>query len=85
MQGNEDIFFIKVESAKLYTEPSSNSTVVLNILYGQQVTLIESVKLWDKVSYINPDGEEVVGWIAKRNLMPYQDYQYNSDDLYSIE
>lgn len=85
MQGNEDIFFIKTESAKLYTEPSSHSTVMTNILYGEQVTLIESITLWDKVTYINKEGEEIVGWIAKRNLMTYQDYQFNSDELYDID
>lgn len=85
MQGNEDIFFIKTESAKLYTEPSSYSTVMTNILYGEQVTLIESINLWDKVTYINKEGEEIVGWIAKRNLMTYQDYEFNSDDLYDLE
>lgn len=85
MQGNEDIFFIKTESAKLYTEPSSHSTVMTNILYGEQVTLLESINLWDKVIYINQEGEEVVGWIAKRNLMTYQDYEFNSDDLYDMK
>ena len=84
-QDNEDIFFIKVDSAKLYTEPSSHSAVKIYILYGEQVTLIESINLWDKVIYINQDGEEITGWIAKRNLMTYQDYQFNSDDLYDMK
>lgn len=85
MQGKEDIFFVKVESAKLYSEPNSHSSVVTKILYAEQVTQIESVKLWDKVIYINPDGEEVEGWIAKRNLMTYQDYEFNSEDLYNLD
>ena len=82
LQGCEDIFFIKVDSAKLYTEPSSHSEVIRKILYAEQVTQIESVKLWDKVIYINSDGDEIEGWIAKRNLMTYQDYEFNSDNLY---
>lgn len=85
MQGNEDIFFVKVESARLYTEPSSHSEVITKILYAEQVMQIESVNLWDKVIYINSDGEEVEGWMAKRNLMTYQDYEFNSDDLYNIQ
>lgn len=85
IQGNEDIFFIKVESAKVYVKPSSSSEVIQNILYGEQVTVIESVKLWDKVIYIDEEGEEIIGWIAKRNLMTFQDYQFNSSDLYDIE
>lgn len=85
MQGNEDIFFIDVEAAKLYTEPNSHSAVITKILYAEEVTQIDSVKMWDKVIYVNPDGEEMTGWIAKRNLMPYKDYQFNSDDLYDME
>ena len=54
-------------------------------MYAEQVTQIESVKLWDKVTYVNLDGEEVEGWIAKRNIMPYKDYEFNSDDLYDLE
>lgn len=85
IQGNEDIFFIKVESAKVYVKPSGSSEVIQNILYGEQVTVIESVKLWDKVIYIDEEGEEIIGWIAKRNLMTFQDYQFNSNDLYDME
>ena len=85
IQGNEDRFFIKTDSAKLYTEPNSHSNVIIRILYAEEVTQIDSVKMWDKVIYINPDGEEIIGWIAKRNLMPYRDYQFNSEDLYDIE
>ncbi len=85
MQGKEDIFFVKVESAKLYSEPNSHSTVITKILYAEQVIQIDSVKQWDKVIYINPDGEEVTGWIAKRNLMTYRDYEFNSNELYDLE
>jgi len=85
IQGNEDSFFIKTDSAKLYIEPDSHSKVITRILYAEEVTQIDSVKMWDKVIYVDPDGEEMTGWIAKRNLMPYKDYQFNSDDLYDME
>lgn len=85
LQGCEDIFFIKVDSAKLYVEPSSHSNVIMKILYGESVTVIESVKLWDKVVYVTENEEEITGWIAKRNLMTYQDYEFNSDDLYNLK
>lgn len=85
MQGNDDIYFIKVDSAKLYVEPSSYSSVTMQIPYGEQVTLVESIKLWDKVTYIDSEGEEIEGWIAKRNLMTYCDYQFKSDDLYNLD
>lgn len=85
MQDNDDIYFIKVDSAKLYVEPSSYSSVTMQIPYGEQVTLVESIKLWDKVTYIDSEGEEIEGWIAKRNLMTYCDYQFKSDDLYNLD
>lgn len=85
LQGCEDIFFIKVDSAKLYTAPDSYSKVITKILYAEQVIQVDSVNLWDKVIYINPEGEEIEGWIAKRNLMTYRDYQFNSEDLYNVE
>lgn len=85
LQGKEDIFFVKVESAKLYTEPDSHSKVITKILYAEEITRIDSVKMWDKVTYINPDGEEITGWIAKKNRISYKDYEFNSDKLYSLE
>lgn len=84
MQGNEDIYYIKVDSARLYTEPSSYSSVIMQIPYGEQVALVESIKLWDKVTYIDSEGEEITGWIAKRNLMTYCDYQFNSNELHGL-
>lgn len=85
LQGKEDIFYVKVESAKLYTKPDSHSKVITKILYAEEVMQIDSVKMWDKVTYVNPDGEEITGWIAKRNLMTYKDYEFNSDDLYDLD
>lgn len=85
IQGNEDKFFVDVDSAKLYTEPNSHSAVITRILYAEEVTQIDSVKMWNKVIYISPDGEEITGWIARKNLMSYKDYQFNSDDLYDME
>lgn len=85
MQGNEDIFIVKVDSAKLYTDPNSHSTIITQILYSEEVTVVESTKLWDKVIYFNPDGEKITGWTAKGNLMTYKDYEFNSNDLYKME
>ena len=52
------------------------------LIYSVMLCPIDSVKMWDKVTYVNQDGEEITGWIAKRNLMPYKDYEFNSDELY---
>lgn len=85
LQGCEDIFFVKVESAKLYVAPDSHSDIITTILYAEQVTQIDSVNLWRKVIYVNPDGKEMEGWMAKKNLLSYQDYQFNSDELSDME
>lgn len=82
LQGNDKTFFVKVDSARLYAEASSHSEVITNVLYGECVTLVESINMWNKVLYVDVDGNEIEGWIAKRNLMTYQDYQFNSDTLY---
>ena len=82
LQGNDKIFFVKVDAAKLYSDSSSHSEVLTNVLYGEKVTLLESINMWDKVIYVDVDGNEIEGWIAKRNLMLYEDYQFNSDELY---
>ena len=82
LQGNDKTFFVKVDSAKLYSDSSSHSEVLTNVLYGEKVTLLESINMWDRVVYVDINGNEIEGWIAKRNLMSYQDYQFNSDELY---
>lgn len=82
LQGNDKILFVKVDAAKLYSDSSSHSEVLTNVLYGEKVTLLESINMWDKVIYVDVDGNEIEGWIAKRNLMLYDDYQFNSDELY---
>lgn len=74
-----------MNSARLYANASRSSLVITQISYGEQVTLLETTTLWNKVIYTNFDGEEVEGWITKRNLMTYCDYQFNSDDLYSLD
>lgn len=85
LQKCDQIFFIKVDSAKVYMNASSHSEVIGRILYGEQVTVIESVNMWDKVIYVDEGGKEFIGWVAKRNLMKYQDWEFNSDDLYSMD
>ena len=82
LQGNDKTFFVKVDSAKLYSDSSSHSEVLTNVLYSERVTLLESINMWDRVVYVDINGNEIEGWIAKRNLMSYQDYQFNSDELY---
>lgn len=81
-QEKENSYFIKVDSARIYEEPDSHSARLTNALYGDEVYKLEDVKLWVKVSYKTTDGEKITGWIAKRNLLPYRDYEFDSDKLY---
>lgn len=81
-QEKENSYFIKVDSARIYEEPNSHSAGLTNALYGDEVHKLEDIKLWVKILYKTTDGEEITGWIAKRNLMPYRDYEYDSDKLY---
>lgn len=82
VQEKENTYFVKVESARIYDAPNSHASRITNVLYGDEVYKLEDIKLWVKVSYKTTNGEEITGWIAKRNLMPYRDYEFNSDELY---
>lgn len=81
-QEKENSYFIKVDSARIYEFPNSHSTRLTNALYGDEVYKLEDVKLWVKVTYKTTDSEKITGWIAKRNLMPYRDYEFDSDKLF---
>lgn len=81
-QEKENSYFIKVDSARIYEEPNSHSARLTNALYGDEVHKLEDIKLWVKILYKTTDGEEITGWIAKRNLMSYRDYEFDSDKLY---
>lgn len=85
LQGNSDIYYIKEEDAKIYECASSQTNVIDFIFYGEKVIKLEDAKLWVKVLCKGKSGNLVIGWIAKRNLMSYKDYQFNSDKLYNID
>lgn len=82
LQDKQDTYFVKVDSAKIYESPNSHSSVISNALYGDEVYQLEDVKLWVKIECKTGNGNTITGWIAKRNLMPYRDYEFNSDKLY---
>lgn len=84
-QGNSDFYFIKEDCAKIYEEASSQTNVIDFIYYGEEVIKLEDAKLWVKVLCKGKSGNPVIGWVAKRNLMSYKDYQFNSDKLYDID
>lgn len=89
-QGKTDIYYVKADVANIYDKPSSciktkkntdGSTVLECVCYGEQVEKIQDVKMWVKVCYTDCLGNKLVGWIAKKNLISYADYQFNSDAL----
>lgn len=82
LQQKENSYFVKVNSAKIYEEPNSHAPKIANALYGDEINKLEDTKLWVKILYKTPDGQTIIGWIAKRNLMPYRDYEFDSDKLY---
>lgn len=81
LQNKQDTYFVKADSAKIYELPNSHSAVIANALYGDEVCKLEDVKLWVKIEWRSDNGNTITGWIAKRNLMPYKDYEFNSDKL----
>lgn len=85
VEGNQDKYFIKEEKVKVYESSSCHSKVLDTVYYGEEVEELKDIKMWLEVSYVNEDGTECIGWIAKRNLMTYQDWKYNSDDLYNVK
>ncbi len=85
IEGNQNKYFIKEEKVKVYESSSCRSKVLDTVYYGEEVEEVKNIKMWLEISYINEDGTERIGWIAKRNLMPYKDWKYNSDDLYDIK
>ena len=85
LEDNQDKYFVKEECVKVYESSSCQSKVLDIIYYGEEVEELKDIKMWLEVSYVNEDGTECIGWIAKRNLMTYQDWKYNSDDLYNVK
>ena len=82
LQEKQDTYYVKVDVAKIYKEPNSHAARLTNALYGDLVYTIDDAKMWVRVSYQTSEGETVIGWVAKRNLMSYSDYEFNSDKLY---
>lgn len=78
-QGNENKYFISEQRVNVYEFSSCRSKVLDVIYYSEQVKELSDAKMWRKVTYINTDGVQSVGWIAKRNLIPYKDWLFNDD------
>ena len=82
MEGNEDIYFTKTNVAKVYEQPNCKSKTVGKLLYGESMKKVEDINMWIKVIFTDTEGNEYTGWVAKRNLIDYKTWKYNSDSLY---
>lgn len=78
----QNTYFVRVKSAKIYEEPNSHSKIISEVLYGDEIIKTEDVKMWIKIEYKTEEGKNTTGWIAKRNLMTYRDYEFHQDKLY---
>ncbi len=84
LEGNQDIYFVDVEDgARLYQYADTKSDVVMHIDFTEQVEVIDEIKFWSQVIYLDEEGNEIIGWIAKRNLVSYKDWKYEADKMYS--
>ena len=58
------------QDSNIYNEPSTNSTLVVNISGDQNVTIIGDVTGYYEVEFINPEtGELSTGYIDKGNIV----------------
>ncbi len=84
LEGNQDIYFVDVEDgARLYQYADTESDIIMCVNFTEQVEVIDEIKFWSQVIYLDEDGNEIIGWIAKRNLVSYKDWKYEADKMYS--
>lgn len=83
-EGNEDIYFTKANIARVYELPDCHSKQVGKLFYGDKMKKVEDTNMWIKVEFTDKDGNDFTGWVAKRNLIDYQTWKYNSDSLYTM-
>lgn len=48
--------------------------------YSNAILKTEDKKMWVKVQYNDGRNNLIEGWIAKRNLIPYADVQFDSNE-----
>ncbi len=83
-EGNDDVYFSKVDIAEIYAENVSGSAIVGSLFYGDKVKGIEDTNMWLKVLFTDENGNECTGWVAKGKLMDYKTWKYNADSLYTM-
>lgn len=84
LEEKEDIFFVESDSAKVYSEPTVHSDIVGTVYYSDKVKRMDSINMWDRIFYYDENGKLVIGWIASKKLISYQEWKFNLDRLYEI-
>lgn len=84
LEGQEDIFFVESEVANIYSEPTIHSDIVGKVYYSDKVKRMDSINMWNRFFYYDENGELVIGWIASKKLISYQEWKFNLDRLYEI-
>lgn len=65
---------VLIKKSNIYEEPTSKSSVVMNVDVNQNVTIVNSVPYYYEVMYIDPDsGEEKTGYLYKPNVIVDQE------------
>lgn len=74
LQDNTEIEYVKVEKAYIREEPNPKAKNICEILYAEQVEVIEEIKFWRKVNYC-ANGKEIIGWISKISIGTEEEIQ----------
>ena len=75
LEEKEEIFFVESDSAKIYSEPTVHSDIVGEVYYSDKVKRMDSINMWDRIFYYDENGELVIGWIASKKLISYQEWK----------
>lgn len=84
IEGKQDIFFVESDSATVYSEPSVHADIIGEVYYSDKVKRISDINMWDNIFYYDENGDLIIGWIASKKLISYQEWKFNSDKLYEI-
>ena len=56
-------------SAKIYKKADTESAVLTKAKYASELIILDdSVKFWRKIEFIDETGNEIIGWVAKKNI-----------------
>ncbi len=60
--------YVIVDKAKIYKSNNAKSNVLEILVYDTELEILDDVSRWYKVQFVNEDGKNIIGWVAKRNV-----------------